>query len=93
MQDFIISLHTALKPLGFKKKETHFPKLKTDFISSLTYKKPVWRCFLYKYRSSSYRSPAAYNEPITNKRKYLNIRLHSTNENRAYTYESEPVIA
>lgn len=39
MQDFIISLHTALKPLGFKKKETHFPKLKTDFISSLTYKK------------------------------------------------------
>ncbi len=38
-QNFITNLHTALKPLGFKKKDTPFPKLKTDFISSLTYKK------------------------------------------------------
>lgn len=92
-QDFITNLHATLKPLGFKKKDIHFSKLKTDFISSLTYKKPVWRWFLYKYRSSPYRSPAAYYEPITNKRKHFNIRLHSTNKNRAYTYQTEPAIA
>ncbi len=34
----------------------------------------------------------AYNGPFTSKRKHLNIRLHSTNENRTYTYETEPVI-
>lgn len=33
-----------------------------------------------------------YNGPITILKKYLNIRLHSTNENRAYAYETEPVI-
>lgn len=38
-QDFITNLHATLKPLGFKKKDIHFSKLKTDFISSLTYKK------------------------------------------------------
>ncbi len=37
-QDFITNLHATLKPLGFKKKDIHFPKLKTGFISSLTYK-------------------------------------------------------
>lgn len=39
VQNSIASLHVALKPLGFKKKDIHFAKLKTDFISSLTYKK------------------------------------------------------
>lgn len=34
-----------------------------------------------------------YNGPITILKKHLNIRLHSANENRAYTYETEPVIA
>lgn len=38
-KNFITNLHAALKPLGFKKKDIHFAKLKTDFISSLTYKK------------------------------------------------------
>lgn len=39
VQSSMANLHAALKPLGFKKKDIHFAKLKTDFINSLTYKK------------------------------------------------------
>ena len=38
VQNSIANLHAALKLLGFKKKDIHFAKLKTDFINSLTYK-------------------------------------------------------
>ena len=38
VQSSMANLHAALKPLGFKKKDIHFAKLKTDFINSLTYK-------------------------------------------------------
>ncbi len=43
VQSSMANLHAALKPLGFKKKDIHFAKLKTDFINSLTYKKSIWR--------------------------------------------------